>query len=311
MFSISHSARSRLPWLATIPFALLLASAQAQAQFLTEDFENSACSSTGGQAIPIGTAGMNWGNGFCANGLEYQYNPSGYQAGVTSGSNVALSGFGAPLTLTKADGSAFTLVQAQMTGAWNDNLQVQIEGFNGSTSAGVQSVTLSATVPSSVIFTTASNVDRVVFTPSGGTPHAAYSSVGATHFVMDDLRYILGIAHKISVIPSANGTMSCTPNPVVDGGNALCTAVPDAGYSVTSFSGCTRVGSTNDCELKNVTAPATVAATFAAITYPISVTQSDNGSMSCTPNPVAHGSNATCIIKKPCKTTACSGIMHI
>lgn len=294
MFSISNSARSRLPWLAVIPFALLLAISQAQAQVMTEDFENSTCSNKSGATIPVGTAGMNWGNGFCVNGLDNSNNPSGYQAGVTSGSNVAYNGYGQPLTLTKADGSVFTLVQVQMTGAWNDNLQVQIEGFNGSTSAGVQSVTLSATAPSSVIFTTAGNVDRVVFRASGGTPHAAYGPDSATHFAMDDLRYILGIVHKISVTPSANGSMSCTPNPVADGSNALCTAVPDAGYSVTSFSGCTRVESTNNCELTNVTAPATVAATFAAITYPITVTPSDNGSMSCTPNPVAHGSNATC-----------------
>lgn len=236
---------------------------------------------------------MNWGNGWCVNGINYFANPSGYYAGVTSGSNVVFNGSGAPLTLTKADGGVFTLVQAQITAAWHDNLQVQIEGFNGSTSSGIQTVTLSATAPSLVSFTKASNVDRVVLTSSGGTQHAGYSSTG-TQFAMDDLRFTLNIAHNIEVTPSANGTMSCTPNPVVDGSNALCTAVPNDGFTVTNFSGCTRVGSSNDCELTNVTEPKTVVVTFAAITYPFTILPSPNGTVSCTPNPVAHGGTATC-----------------
>ncbi|MEJ5151601.1 IPTL-CTERM sorting domain-containing protein [Comamonas sp. MYb396] len=290
MFSISKFIRSRWPWLAILPFVLLLASGHVQAQAMTEDFEGISCS---GDQIPDGTAGLMWTNGFCQNGLRPEISMSGYRPAVTSGSNVIYNGGGNPMTLTKTGGGLFTLVQAQMTGAWNDNLQVQIEGFDGSTSVGVQTITLIATAPSLITFTTASNVDRVVFTSSGGTPHEGYTGAG-THFAMDDLSYVRGPIHSITVTPSLHGTMSCTPNPVADGGNATCIAVPDAGFSVASFSGCTRVGSTNDCELNNVTATATVAITFAALTYPITVTPPANGTMSCTPNPVAHGSNGTC-----------------
>ena len=70
--------------------------------------------------------------------------------------------------------------------------------------------------------------------------------------------------HLITATSSPNGSLSCTPNPVPNGDDTSCTATPDAGYAVASFSGCTRVGTTNTCALTNVTAPATVAATFAA-----------------------------------------------
>ena len=100
--------------------------------------------------------------------------------------------------------------------------------------------------------------------------------------------------HVIIITPPTNGTVTCTPNPVPDGGTATCTAVPNAGFSVASFTGCTRVGTTNACVLTNVTAPATVTATFALNTYPITVTPSPNGTVTCLPNPVPHGSTATC-----------------
>ena len=87
--------------------------------------------------------------------------------------------------------------------------------------------------------------------------------------------------------------MSCTPNSVGHGYATTCTAVPDAGYAVASFAGCTRVGTSDDCELTNVTAPATVSAAFVP-TYPITVSPPTNGTVSCTPNPVPRGGSATC-----------------
>ena len=48
------------------------------------------------------------------------------------------------------------------------------------------------------------------------------------------------------------------------GTNATCTAQPDAGYTLASFTGCTRDGTADTCTLTNVTAPATVSASFAA-----------------------------------------------
>lgn len=63
----------------------------------------------------------------------------------------------------------------------------------------------------------------------------------------------------ITVEAGANGTASCTPNPVPYGGSASCSATPDAGYHLFDWSGdCS--GTT--CELTNVTAAKSVTASF-------------------------------------------------
>ena len=101
--------------------------------------------------------------------------------------------------------------------------------------------------------------------------------------------------YSIGIVPApANGTVTCTPNPVTHGQGASCTATPDAGYHFTSWSGdCTGTGA---CQLTNVTSPRSVGATFALNTYPISITPATtNGTVTCTPNPVTHGQDASCI----------------
>ncbi len=57
--------------------------------------------------------------------------------------------------------------------------------------------------------------------------------------------------------PAAGGTVSCAPNPVAHGASANCTATPNTGYTLTSWSGdCTGVS----CTLANVTSAKSVAA---------------------------------------------------
>jgi len=97
--------------------------------------------------------------------------------------------------------------------------------------------------------------------------------------------------------PLAGGTVTCIPNPVTHGTNSSCTATAKTGYSLGAFSsGCTRIGTTSRCTLTGVTAPKTVTVTFVPNTY--SITASANplagGTMTCTPNPVPHGSGTTC-----------------
>ncbi len=110
-------------------------------------------------------------------------------------------------------------------------------------------------------------------------------SVGAT-FALN--------TYSIGIVPApANGTVTCTPNPVTHGQDASCTATPDTGYHFTSWSGdCTGTGA---CQLTNVTSPRSVGATFALNPYPISITPvTTNGTVTCTPNPVTHGQAASC-----------------
>ncbi|PAT35265.1 IPTL-CTERM sorting domain-containing protein [Vandammella animalimorsus] len=106
-----------------------------------------------------------------------------------------------------------------------------------------------------------------------------------------------GTTHAITATanPPAGGTVSCTPNPVPNGGDATCTATANAGFAFDSFSGdCT--GAT--CALTNVTSPKSVTAKFTATATTHAITATANpaagGTVSCAPNPVPNGSNATC-----------------
>ncbi|WP_440223422.1 InlB B-repeat-containing protein [Dokdonella sp. MW10] len=70
-------------------------------------------------------------------------------------------------------------------------------------------------------------------------------------------------AVPITIIPTTGGTVTCSPNPVASGGDATCTATPDAGQTFTGWTaGCS--GTNPVCTLTNVTAPVTVQAAFGA-----------------------------------------------
>ncbi|WP_172425557.1 IPTL-CTERM sorting domain-containing protein [Vandammella animalimorsus] len=96
--------------------------------------------------------------------------------------------------------------------------------------------------------------------------------------------------------PAMGGSVTCTPNPVPHGGNSTCTATANSGYVFDGFSGDCN-GST--CTLTNVTALKTVTANFRATTpatHAITATANPSvgGTVTCTPNPVPNGGNATC-----------------
>ena len=99
--------------------------------------------------------------------------------------------------------------------------------------------------------------------------------------------------YSIGIAPApANGTVTCTPNPVTHGQDASCTATPDANYHFTSWSGdCTGTGA---CQLSNVTGPRSVSATFTPNTHTIATPAAVNGTVTCAPNPVTHGQDASC-----------------
>ncbi|NEX18481.1 MAG: hypothetical protein C1943_18250 [Halochromatium sp.] len=107
------------------------------------------------------------------------------------------------------------------------------------------------------------------------------------------------ISHAIqtSANPSNGGTLSCTPNPVNHGSSSTCTANPASGYRFIGWSGdCS--GTSLSCTLSNVTNPQAVTASFERQTYNIqtSADPSAGGSLSCSPNPVNHGSSSLCLV---------------
>ena len=290
------------PWLRTALLACglsLLAAGPIQAQTMTENFDGLTCSSANtASPVPANTGGLTWTNFLCLNSSGYGTpTNNGYRPATRSQPNVILGAPSVVNQVTRSGGGVFTLNSAYLTAAWNDGLQVRVEAFRSGARVQVLTFTPSASAATLVNFTGMVNVDRVVFSASGGRQHPGYQGGGGgwEHFALDDVNYTLGTVHAITVAPApVNGTMSCAPTLVPNGTNATCTATPAPGYFVASFTGCTRVGTTNDCQLTNVTAPATVSATFAPITYPITITLPSNGTLACTPNPVNHGSSATC-----------------
>lgn len=164
---------------------------------------------TGG-TVPNGYLGVNWNNFSYFNGITYGGNPSGYQAGVISVSNVAYNPFGNPASITSPN--PFDLHSAYLTAAWNDNLQLRAQGYSRGNLVYDQTYTLQATMPTLINFDFL-GVTEVDFTPSGGTPHLPYGTGSATHFAMDNVllstgdTVASGIDHFVwSPIPVAQST---------------------------------------------------------------------------------------------------------
>jgi hypothetical protein len=137
----------------------------------------------GGTAIPTGYAGLNWAN------FEYEtvmnnpgLNPSGYVNGMVSPGNVAFNGGGNPALFSA---TAFNLVSAYITGAWNDDLTVEAEGLVGSSVAYDNFYMVNSTAPTLINFNYL-DVDEVIFVSIGGTPHG-YAGGSGEQFVMDNL----------------------------------------------------------------------------------------------------------------------------
>lgn len=160
-----------------VAVALPVVSLSAQT---TLDFEAVTCNFC---PVPNGYGGVNWDNFNVLQSSTYYINPSGYQAGTTSGTWVAYNFFGDPASVLQAS-TPFTLNSGQFTAAWSDALELDIAGFSGAIQTYFASYTLSATAPTLLTFNW-SNLTSVTFTSSGGTDHG-YGGSGE-NFALDDL----------------------------------------------------------------------------------------------------------------------------
>jgi len=133
-------------------------------------------------SVPPGYYDLAWSNFYYLNGAAYGES-SGFAVGVVSTNNVAYNNNGAPAAIISS--SPFNLVSAYLTAAWDDNLGVEAQGYNGATLAYDNTYTLSATNPTLIAFNYV-GVTSVRFICSGGTPDSGYNAVG-TEFVMDNV----------------------------------------------------------------------------------------------------------------------------
>ena len=133
-------------------------------------------------SIPNGYGGFNWNNFYNVNPAIYAPN-SGYKNGIVSNKNVAYNSFENPASIF-TNGTPFTFNSVYLTGAWNNRLNILIQGFQGANQLYSQTVTVNSTAPTLFNFNW-SGIDRLRFNSFGGV-NAGYNGSG-THFALDNL----------------------------------------------------------------------------------------------------------------------------
>lgn len=134
--------------------------------------------------IPNGYAGLTWQNmGVSDMSVPDAPRESGYGPGTISPNNVAFNNSGLPAGFSST--SKFTLESAYFTAAWNDGLQVDVQGSSDGVLLFSTTFTLNTTTPSLITFNW-SDIDAVTFFSHDGTPVSTIGGSG-THFALDNL----------------------------------------------------------------------------------------------------------------------------
>ena len=194
--------------------------------------------------MPGGYRGFNWSHFDYLDGVNYN-NPSGYAAGVVSTNKIVFNTNGQPANITSTNGGHFNLVSAELTAAWNDNLQLEGQGYVDGVLTYDQTYTLSATAPTLIVFDYL-GVTRVDFISSGGNQHSGYVSSG-TQFVMDNVtignvippvmqsiaRYPGGIKLTWNAFVNASYQLQYKTNPSLAGWVNLGSPITASGGAVT------------------------------------------------------------------------------
>ena len=175
-----------------VPLAFLAAAGLpaifAHSQILVT-FDDLSVTSTGlaFASIPNGYQGLTWSNMSVLNAIRVTdaSGTNGYLYGMISPPNVAYNGFGTPAEIDSA--TNFDFFSAYLTGAWNNNLNIEVEGFNGATLAYSNTVVASAT--NATLFTVNyMDIDRIYFNSFGGQD-AGFGQGAGEEFVMDNLTF--------------------------------------------------------------------------------------------------------------------------
>jgi hypothetical protein len=128
-----------------------------------------------------GYGGLTWSSEFSVlNSATYHVQPSGYSYGTVSGNYVAFNSNGFDVAVT--DG-AFDFVGAYLTAAWNNDLQITVEGLLAGSLIYSQTITTDPYGPHWFTFDY-TGIDELRFSSFGGTS-AGFDGQG-THFAMDD-----------------------------------------------------------------------------------------------------------------------------
>jgi hypothetical protein len=167
-------------------FAALILSGKASRSQTLVTFDN-LVDNGGGTPITNAYQGLSWSNFDVLNSIlltQYTGDVVGYYYGMVSPSNIVYDPFGSPAYFDSP--SNFNFLSAYLTGAWNSNLNIQVEGFNGTNLMYNQTVVASAT--NATLFTfNYTGVNRVYFDSFGGEP--AFGGTPLEQFVMDNMTF--------------------------------------------------------------------------------------------------------------------------
>jgi len=160
---------------------IILVSFTANAAVLTFD----DLSGSSPDPIADGYGGLNWSNMRSFFGC-FSRPDSGYCSGTVSGYNVAFNMNG-NAAATSSD-SPFNFDGAYLTAAWNDDLNIQVLGFNGVSLLYDTTVVVSDDAPTWFDFAYA-GIDRLEFRSFGGVDSDPTDGSSGVHFAMDDFTY--------------------------------------------------------------------------------------------------------------------------
>jgi tetrahydromethanopterin S-methyltransferase subunit B len=144
-----------------------------------EDLTDHAFTDT--QVVTNGYAGLSW-----INCVAQDVGPAeaGLTAGFGAGDIVGINYGGTPLTITNS--LPFDLESGSFVAASHDNLQLEVQGYNGTNLVYDTTNFLSATVATNLVLN-CSNVTYVIFISSGGTQNGGYGFDYGNDFAMDNL----------------------------------------------------------------------------------------------------------------------------
>jgi hypothetical protein len=135
--------------------------------------------------VDNGYGDFNWDNFLYVNSTDGTVPlGTGFQQGTVSGTNVVFNGTADPATITAVD-SPFNFKSVYLTGVWNDNLSVTVQGFLRGSLRYTRTVQVNTT--QAQLFNFNWGVDSLVFTSEGGTP--ANFEYGSGQFTIDNMDY--------------------------------------------------------------------------------------------------------------------------
>jgi len=138
-------------------------------------------------SIPNGYQGLTWSNMDIVNAIrEATANgTNGGYYGMVTPPNVAFNAFGNPGEID-SPGTNFNFLSAYLTGVWNSNLNIEVQGFGSGGLLYDTTVVASATSPTLFTFNYL-DIDRLYFDSYGG--QVAFGPTPEYQFVMDDFNF--------------------------------------------------------------------------------------------------------------------------